>query len=600
MTTNLPQIQIDQQVFDVESLDQFGFSARFNLPEAGLAKGTLRLVDQLLKVQFRVRDNSDGLCRCSFANMPIANLEKLQHYLVQRDRGFLKSELESRSYDELAAGMVGEPNNPPPVSKDDQLTTEQGSAGVKRDPNSGVASAQDRTDAVPVTTQPSAAVAQPSPTADDGAENAASGGVKSLVMLVMLFGLIGLAALAVYFLKSRSTLSVGNSALVGNYLPINVKADGEIVEVLVNEGDFVEKGDVLLRLKNPMMEMERKHCLARLQTAQSKVKALTKQLRSFDKKLEVAAKKLKLDREVAVSEAISAEKLKLAAKSNVARLKSAFAKQAISQAEYDVAENEYLAAEAASVTANSVVKQVEFSQDSVKDKVLILGDRFDDEASRLLADLEIAQAEEIEMQLALDVAQNQFEELSVTAPRSGKVYVTYRQVGEFVKIADETVGLSFDGKVWAAGQVSASQARRVRPGQPVTVTAPSMGKRFEGVVIAVGHRALYSHGRYTADFRGETATDVPVKVMINDLSEDVPSGIRLEMAINTGFGVEWLDNAMGYKLKPVSDALAPPQNAIDSDATNQDVTAPRTPEKTAVAPKLDNSGIVVGTVAVTK
>ena len=119
--------------------------------------------------------------------------------------------------------------------------------------------------------------------------------------------------------------------------------------------------------------------------------------------------------------------------------------------------------------------------------------------------------------------------------------MTYRQVGEYVKIADQTIALSFEGKVWAAGQVSASQSRRVRPGQPVTITAPSLGKTFEGVVSAVGHRAMHSPGHYTADFRGETATDVPIKVIIQDLPEDVPSGIRLEMAINIGFGVDWLD-----------------------------------------------------------
>ena len=64
---------------------------------------------------------------------------------------------------------------------------------------------------------------------------------------------------------------------------------------------------------------------------------------------------------------------------------------------------------------------------------------------------------------------------------------------------------------------------------------------------------MYSQGHYTADFRGETATDVPVKVVIQDLPKDVPSGIRLEMAINTGFGVDWLDRTLGYSLRSVSD-----------------------------------------------
>jgi len=60
---------------------------------------------------------------------------------------------------------------------------------------------------------------------------------------------------------------------------------------------------------------------------------------------------------------------------------------------------------------------------------------------------------------------------------------------------------------------------------------------------------MYSKGHYTAEFRGAAGTDVPVKVFIADLPENIPSGLRLNMAINTGFGIEWLDESMGYELK---------------------------------------------------
>ena len=59
-------------------------------------------------------------------------------------------------------------------------------------------------------------------------------------MLLMMFALVGLVIVAFYFIRSRSTLSVNYSALVGNYLPVNVKAEGEIIELLVAEGDVVK------------------------------------------------------------------------------------------------------------------------------------------------------------------------------------------------------------------------------------------------------------------------------------------------------------------------------------------------------------------------
>ena len=150
------------------------------------------------------------------------------------------------------------------------------------------------------------------------------------------------------------------------------------------------------------------------------------------------------------------------------------------------------------------------------------------------------------------------------APRDGIVHVTYRQPGEFLRAADEAIALSYPGKAWAAGQVSIAQANRIRPGQPVVIDLPALDLRLDGIVSAVGHRAMYSKGNYNADFRGTTATDVPVKVHIANLPDNIPSGIRLEMAIKTGFGVGWLDRAMGYELKSISKSTKPNSQTADS------------------------------------
>ena len=589
-TSSESSIEIDNVTYQLESIDEFGFLVRVDLPTGVRSKGFLTLGEEKLEIAFRVRENKEGRAKCSFSNLSIAGSESIQKYMRKRQRGFLEGALESRSYDDLAKGITGpaaafvpQTNIPEnlqaPAASDATSHLTAHSKATK----SKVASSQwdtvephsngndrhtpkSRTATQPATspqieahppavsqTAVSANVPSSESTAVSSEPEAARSGVRSLAMLLMMLAMIGLAILALYFLRSRSTLSIGNSALVGNYLPVNVKAEGEIIELLVAEGDVVKEGDVLVRLKNPTMQIDKDQCEAKLATADAKVKALRKQLKTTDKKLAIASKKLALDLSVAKSMSESAARFLEVAQLNFNRLEAAHNSGAITEVEFEVVRQELMVAQANKMTTENEVKQIEFSQASIKDNVLILGDRFDDESGRLVAELEIAEAELKEMQAALNVANEQFEHLNVTAPRDGTVYVTYRQVGEFVKVADETVGISFEGKVWAAGQVTASQARRVRPGQPVTVSAPSLDKKFQGVVSAVGHRAMYSHGRYTADFRGETATDVPVKVTIQDLPDDVPSGIRLEMAINTGFGVEWMDNAMGYSLRSISD-----------------------------------------------
>ena len=612
-TSSESHIEIDSITYQLHSLDEFGFEAGIDIASGLRSKGLLTLGSDKLGVAFRVRENKNGMTKCSFSNLSLAGSEIIQKYLRKRQRGFIEGGLESRSYDELAQGLTGvEPTFVPKTSVPENThtsasTTNSNEAEANNShtfdsaKKAGQVTAASSTKSVasqtaqqtttsqtpaarpvapqhPVTptnttsrsTTPatSANVSASTPNASNRSRadsTNAKAGIRSLAMLLMMFALVGLVIVAFYFLRSRSTLSVGNSALVGNYLPVNVKAEGEIVELLVAEGDMVQEGDLLMRLKNPAMQMEHEQCVAKLDTAKSKVAALRKQLKNAEKRIAIAGKKLALDLVVAKSEMESAVKLHEVAKINFERLKPALRSGAITESEFEVVHQELLAAEANMVTTQNVAKQIKFAQESMKDNVLILGDRFDDEIGRLTAELEIAEAEQKEMRMAVNVANEQFENLNVRAPRDGTVYVTYRQVGEYVKIADQTIALSFEGKVWAAGQVSASQSRRVRPGQPVTITAPSLGKTFEGVVSAVGHRAMHSPGHYTADFRGETATDVPVKVIIQDLPENVPSGIRLEMAINIGFGVDWLDRTMGYSLRSFSDG-----QPIDKKMKNED------------------------------
>jgi len=600
-------IEIDKVSYQIVSIDEFGFLARVDLPAGMRGKGELTLGGDKLAVGFRVRENNANLAKCSFSNLSIAGSEVVRKFLRKRDRGFIEGSLESRSYDELAKGLTGAtPKSTPHAHEINKLHATDASVDSRIQPaeprvlksktaasqwkstpvaradsigNENAVSSKTLTDTQTTAPQPTAygstlsprpipqsEVTQPStaptnvsslgalPESDtvDSEPRAANSGVRSLAMMIMMFALIGLLILTFYFLRSRSTLTIGNSALVGNYLPVNVKVEGEIVELLVSEGDTVKKGDVLMRINNPTMQLERDQLGAQLTTAKAKVQALKKRLKTTEKRIVIAGKKLALDLMVAKSEKEVATKFLEVAKLNFDRMKPALDSGAITSTEFEVTRQELLAAEANKTTTENAVKQIEFAVSSVKDNILILGDRFDDESGRLIAELEIAKAEQQEMESALAAASEQFSNMNVTAPRDGTVYVVYRQLGEYVKLADETVGISFEGKVWAAGQVSANQSRRVRPGQPVTISAPSLGRKFEGFVSAVGHRAMYSQGHYTADFRGETATDVPVKVTIQDLPDNIPSGIRLEMAINTGFGVEWLDNTMGYSLRSVS------------------------------------------------
>jgi len=324
--------------------------------------------------------------------------------------------------------------------------------------------------------------------------------------------------------------------------------EGEILEVNCAEGDFVRKGDLLYRLNSPALRIELEDCKSELTSADAKVVALERQLKGYDKKVEVAKRKLDIDLLVAKAEFEAISKQVEASEKIVHEL-APHVRRSIAQLEFNVANNEHLALKAQQASAESEVKLKEFARDASKDNILIIGERMDDEFGRLQAELDIAMAEKEHLQRKALILADQESQLEIRAPRDGFVFAVYRQCGEFVKTADETVALSYPGETWASGMVTANQASRVRPGQPVSVAVPSLGKRLKGVVSAVGHRAMYAKGNYSAEFRGTTATDVPVKVHIADLPQGIPSGMRLEMTVNTGFGLPWLDKLTGFEIE---------------------------------------------------
>ena len=524
------QIVVDGRSYAISELTEFGFTAPIELAEGQTrSTGVLIFGDHKLEAEFRVRrklKNGDG--KCSFVSFPIRSAETIRKYLKKRKRINSGNEsLEERSYDELANGMLGE----------------------------------------------TAATTTVAPAAKDPSQKSY---VKSFALMAMLFMMLGLVVLAAVFLRSRSSLSVENSALVGNCLPVNAKVEGEVVEVLVNYGDEVRAGDVLLRLANPEIAFLNQQLSAQRSTAESKVATLKIQRKTFASKLVFASRKLTLDREVANSELAAAEKSRESAEAAYDRMKPFVESGAVTPLEMDEVENILRAAESICIAKQNLVRQINFSLDAAEQNVLIIGDRVDDELGRIDAELAIAEAEARELSHVYELAIRREKELDVVAPRDGTVYVTYRQPGEFVRIADELIGLSYPGKTWAAGQVTSAQASRVLPGQPVTVRVPAMNISMAGTVMAVGHRAMYAKGNYNADFRGTTATDVPVKVRIDDLPRNIPSGLRLEMAINTGFGIEWLDDAMGYELHPLGSPASATPVILRQDADDVAMSVPVT------------------------
>ena len=504
-------------------LTEFGFHAELPEQAEPVGTGSLVLGESEIEVQFRVRGKSDDRSVCSFVDLSLKNTEVIRKFLSDQGRGFLaSSSLEDKTYDELAAGELGS-------AKPTKASSPKTGTGVKAFALFAI----------------------------------------GLVIVMLLVG-------SLFFLRSRSSLAVNNSALSGNFIPVNSPVDGEITEVSVREGQFVSAGEVLLRLRNPELENARHDLVAQQAAASRKVKALKKQQLEYEKTLQATTNRLKLHVKLSRSEVDTASKQVDAARAAVDRLRPHVGSGAVTASELDIAHKEYLVAESVLNTASSQLEVRDFALSAASNhKMIFVGDGVDPEPNRLASEIAIAEADLDILTVSCELAKKRIEGLVVRAPRSGQVHVNYRHVGEFLRASEQVAALSVRGDVWAAGHVATNQAGRIRPGQPVTVTVPSSGESLEGVVSAVGHRSLYSKGGYTAEFRGSTATDVPVKVTIPDLPEQLPSGIRLKMVINTGFGVDWIDDFFGYELRPIEQPIGPALGPDEQTTDNNPVPEPQ-------------------------
>ena len=80
-TESQTSIEIDNDTYQLLSLDEFGFTANVDLANGLRSQGLLTLGSDKLTVAFRVRENKAGTIKGSFSNLSLAGSEMIQKYL---------------------------------------------------------------------------------------------------------------------------------------------------------------------------------------------------------------------------------------------------------------------------------------------------------------------------------------------------------------------------------------------------------------------------------------------------------------------------------------------------------------------------------------
>lgn len=274
-----------------------------------------------------------------------------------------------------------------------------------------------------------------------------------------------------FWYRQSSTLTINDAKLTSSVVHVSSQTDGVLTEVLVNDGDKVEAGQVIARVKvkvTPEQVQALQQAYDEAQSNFDKVQAQVKD--SVQTTVVSSAPAVRSGGDVAGAQArldaAAAEKTKM---------EKLYSIGAVSASKYAEAESEYAAAQSALSAASAPVsvpqQQVQQTQSAPSSAM-----------SEALAN---AQIQLNQAKAALDQAQSDDNYTDITAPVAGIIYTTDFKKGDELKQGDVFLNVGNTKNLWVQAPLTEQQYGKVRPGQFVRYSVD--GIDLTGTVLEVTH-----------------------------------------------------------------------------------------------------------------
>lgn len=283
--------------------------------------------------------------------------------------------------------------------------------------------------------------------------------------------------------EAAGSVQAVESADVASRIP------GRVLSVLVEEGDRVRRGQVLVRLDPSDAEEQVRQAEAALEAARARV---PQALAAVDLASDTAAQQVAQAQaavRAARAQAASAEAQVAAAASQRARAESdfrrvqeLFAQGAVPAQQVDAAR---AAAEAARAQHEAAQAQWQAAREQLRaaEAALRLAQAARRQVELRQRDVEQARAAVRQAEAALQLARLQLQHTVVRSPLSGVVVERRTDPGEYASPGLTLLVVADTSTVWVNLAVSETQVGSVRAGQPVRVTVDALpGRVFTGRV----------------------------------------------------------------------------------------------------------------------
>lgn len=279
------------------------------------------------------------------------------------------------------------------------------------------------------------------------------------------------------------------------------RVGGRIAEVLVDEGDKVEKGQPLARLDKDLLAQQVDAMAAALEQQEANLARLEKGYRTQ----EIAQARASL-----ASATASAENARL----NLERVSVLRGRNAVSQKELD---NARAAEREAGAARRSAQEQLDMLLSGYREEEVL--------AQKAAVDAARAQLKKAEIQL---------EDAVLLAPQSGIIQTRAREAGAIVGEGQTIYTMTLVDPVWLRVYVSEPYLGLVKPGMPVSVSVDSApGKTFPGKVGFISPTAEFTPKTVeTKEVRSNLV--YRVRVQADDPENLMRQGMPVTVSITSG------------------------------------------------------------------
>jgi len=403
---------------------------------------------------------------------------------------------------------------------------------IARDPSTGIAAsphAQPPEETVarrPAEAPGNPAIDHPSasPAAPAAAVSAAPKPGKRKLALMGVGSLLALAVAAYgvhYVLVGRFYVSTDDAYVRANNTMLGARVSGHIAAILPGDNVVVRTGEVIFRIDDGDYQIAVDAARTRIATQQATIDRIGRQVTALESAVEQAKAQL-----------ASADASLKRAGLDFDRQQELSTKGFASRATFEVSE-------AARDQGVAAVKSAQAAYDAARDNVEVTK-----------AQQAEARAQLAELQTSLAKAQRDLDFTSVRAPVNGTFSNRLVNTGDFVVMGQRLGNVVPLNDVFIDANFKETQLKRIRPGQPVTISVDAYGHRkFAGVVDSISPAAgsvftLLPPDNATGNFT-KIVQRLPVRIRVpKDVAKQnlLRAGMSVYATVDTSNGAKDADS----------------------------------------------------------